>query len=417
MNYQVLARKWRPHIFEDLMGQSHVLKPILNALKMNKLHHAYLFTGTRGVGKTTIARIFAKSINCEAGITTLPCNQCSICQDIDAGCFSDLIEVDAASKTKVEDTRELLENIHYAPVRGRFKVYLIDEVHMLSNHSFNALLKTLEEPPAHVKFLLATTDAHKLPITILSRCLKFHLKKIPLKVMVSRLEKILIEEKIEFELPALTILSRMAEGSLRDALSLTEQAIAYCQEHLTAELVGEMLGVLDTEQIFKIVEYLMANNAADLLAHIDKIHEKSVNYELLIDDLLNILHQMAIAQIAPAAIYTDQYDKRKIQALAQKALPEDIQLFYQSGLIGRKDLAFSPDFRMGFEMILLRMLAFQMQPVASAQTSVSSQAPAAATEGGGRTNQVTALAEALLSENVDTLNHQSATSGDSPEKK
>ncbi len=394
MNYQVLARKWRPRIFEDLVGQNHVLKGILNALTTNKLHHAYLFTGTRGVGKTTLARIFAKSINCEKGVTAKPCNQCSVCQDIDAGAFSDLIEVDAASKTKIEDTRELLENLHYVPVQGRFKVYLIDEVHMLSNHSFNALLKTLEEPPAHVKFLLATTDPQKLPITILSRCLKFNLKQISVQVIAAKLESILTEEQIEFEKEALTLLARVAEGSLRDALSLTEQAIAYCQNHITSDLTSDMLGVVESKQVIKLVEYLISGKAVELLSHIEKINEKTANYDLILNELLSVLHQVAIAQIIPNEVYSDQYDKIAIQSLAQSALPEDIQLFYQSGLIGRKDLAISPDQRIGFEMILLRMLVFQSEPMnQSHKTPWTTQSTDAS-----KTNQAIDLANSLLQE-------------------
>ena len=359
MSYQVLARKWRPRSFQELVGQSHVLQALVNALDQDRLHHAYLFTGTRGVGKTTIARIFAKCLNCEQGVSSTPCGQCPACKEIDEGRFVDLIEVDAASRTKVEDTRELLDNVQYAPTRGRYKVYLIDEVHMLSSHSFNALLKTLEEPPPHVKFLLATTDPQKLPVTILSRCLQFSLKNMTAQRIVGHLEHILGQEQIAFELPALWQLARCADGSMRDALSLTDQAIAFGNGRISETEVGAMLGTIDQGQVLKMVTALASGNAAQILRAVSALAEYSPDYLAVLDDMLCLLHRIAIAQAVPDAVDNSQGDREQVVALAATMTAEDVQLYYQIGLVGKKDLPLAPEPRGGFEMALLRMLAFR----------------------------------------------------------
>lgn len=366
MSYQVLARKWRPRFFKEMVGQEHVLKALINALDNDRLHHAYLFTGTRGVGKTTIARILAKCLNCETGVTSEPCGTCSSCQEIMDGRFVDLIEVDAASRTKVEDTRELLDNVQYAPTRGRYKVYLIDEVHMLSNHSFNALLKTLEEPPPHVKFLLATTDPQKLPATILSRCLQFSLKNMTPERIVHHLTHVLGEEKVQFQEPALWLLARSADGSMRDAMSLTDQAIAYGSGEIRETDVRMMLGSIDRTIVFDLLEALAIPDAAKLLSVIAHFAENAPDYEAALDALLMTLHRLAIAQAVPQAIDNSEGDQAKLEDLATKFTAEDIQFYYQMGLMGRKDLPLSPDPRGGFEMAMLRMLAFRPQGVVSA---------------------------------------------------
>jgi DNA polymerase III subunit gamma/tau len=359
MAYQVLARKWRPRNFPEMVGQSHVLRALTNALENNRLHHAYLFTGTRGVGKTTIARILAKSLNCDTGVTAYPCGQCSACREIDEGRFVDLIEVDAASRTKVEDTRDLLDNVQYAPTRGRYKVYLIDEVHMLSTHSFNALLKTLEEPPPHVKFLLATTDPQKLPPTILSRCLQFNLKRLPLEQITQHLTKIVEEENISYELPALHLLAQAADGSLRDALSLLDQAIAFGAGKLSSDDVGSMLGTLDQNRVVELVNLLAANDAAGLLEHIAQLAGQNPDFFALLGDILSFLQRIALAQFVPKTIDANQPDSEAILQLSKTLSAEDVQLFYQIGLLGRRDLPLAPEPRGGFEMVLLRMLAFR----------------------------------------------------------
>ena len=368
MSYQVLARKWRPRSFKELVGQSHVLQALVNALDQDRLHHAYLFTGTRGVGKTTIARIFAKCLNCDTGVSSTPCGQCVSCQEIDDGRFVDLIEVDAASRTKVEDTRELLDNVQYAPTRGRFKVYLIDEVHMLSAHSFNALLKTLEEPPPHVKFLLATTDPQKLPITILSRCLQFGLKNMTPERIVDHLENILGQERLNFETPALWQLARSADGSMRDALSLTDQAIAFGNGRVTESEVSAMLGTIDQGQVMKMVRALSTGNAAEVLAAAERLAEHSPDYLSVLDDMLAVLHRVAIAQAVPDAVDNSQGDREQVLNLAAGMTAENVQLYYQVGLIGKKDLPLAPEPRSGFEMAMLRMLAFRPE-AAPASTS------------------------------------------------
>nr|MBF0684996.1 DNA polymerase III subunit gamma/tau [Pseudomonas sp.] len=359
MSYQVLARKWRPRSFREMVGQTHVLKALINALDSQRLHHAYLFTGTRGVGKTTIARIIAKCLNCETGISSTPCGQCSVCREIDEGRFVDLIEVDAASRTKVEDTRELLDNVQYAPSRGRFKVYLIDEVHMLSSHSFNALLKTLEEPPPHVKFLLATTDPQKLPVTILSRCLQFSLKNMPPERVVEHLTHVLGAENVPFEEDALWLLGRAADGSMRDAMSLTDQAIAFGEGRVMAEDVRSMLGTLDHGQVYGVLQALLEGDARALLEAVRHLAEQGPDWGGVLAEMLNVLHRVAIAQALPEAVDNGQGDRDRVLALAQALPAEDVQFYYQMGLIGRRDLPLAPDPRSGFEMVLLRMLAFR----------------------------------------------------------
>jgi DNA polymerase-3 subunit gamma/tau len=359
MSYQVLARKWRPRSFREMVGQTHVLKALINALDNQRLHHAYLFTGTRGVGKTTIARILAKCLNCETGISSTPCGQCSVCREIDEGRFVDLIEVDAASRTKVEDTRELLDNVQYAPSRGRYKVYLIDEVHMLSTHSFNALLKTLEEPPPHVKFLLATTDPQKLPVTILSRCLQFSLKNMPPERVVDHLKHVLTAEAVPFEDDALWLLGRAADGSMRDAMSLTDQAIAFGEGRVVASDVRAMLGTLDHGQVYGVLQALLEGDARELLLAVRHLAEQGPDWAGVLGEMLNVLHRVAVAQALPEAIDNGQGDRDKVLALAESLPAEDVQFYYQMGLIGRRDLPLAPDPRNGFEMVVLRMLAFR----------------------------------------------------------
>ncbi|MBF7729170.1 DNA polymerase III subunit gamma/tau [Pseudomonas sp. N040] len=359
MSYQVLARKWRPRSFREMVGQTHVLKALINALDNQRLHHAYLFTGTRGVGKTTIARILAKCLNCETGISSTPCGVCSVCKEIDEGRFIDLIEVDAASRTKVEDTRELLDNVQYMPSRGRYKVYLIDEVHMLSGHSFNALLKTLEEPPPHVKFLLATTDPQKLPVTILSRCLQFSLKNMPPERVVEHLTHVLGVENIPFEADALWLLGRAADGSMRDAMSLTDQAIAFGDGKVLAADVRAMLGTLDHGQVYGVLNALLEGDARALLEAVRHLAEQGPDWNGVLAEILNVLHRVAIAQALPEAVDNGQGDRDRVLALAEALPAEDVQFYYQMGLIGRRDLPLAPEPRNGFEMVLLRMLAFR----------------------------------------------------------
>ncbi|MCS1286468.1 DNA polymerase III subunit gamma/tau, partial [Escherichia coli] len=359
MSYQVLARKWRPQTFADVVGQEHVLTALANGLSLGRIHHAYLFSGTRGVGKTSIARLLAKGLNCETGITATPCGVCDNCREIEQGRFVDLIEIDAASRTKVEDTRDLLDNVQYAPARGRFKVYLIDEVHMLSRHSFNALLKTLEEPPEHVKFLLATTDPQKLPVTILSRCLQFHLKALDVEQIRHQLEHILNEEHIAHEPRALQLLARAAEGSLRDALSLTDQAIASGDGQVSTQAVSAMLGTLDDDQALSLVEAMVEANGERVMALINEAAARGIEWEALLVEMLGLLHRIAMVQLSPAALGNDMAAiELRMRELARTIPPTDIQLYYQTLLIGRKELPYAPDRRMGVEMMLLRALAF-----------------------------------------------------------
>lgn len=379
MSYQVLARKWRPQTFADVVGQEHVLTALANGLSLGRIHHAYLFSGTRGVGKTSIARLLAKGLNCETGITATPCGVCDNCREIEQGRFVDLIEIDAASRTKVEDTRDLLDNVQYAPARGRFKVYLIDEVHMLSRHSFNALLKTLEEPPAHVKFLLATTDPQKLPVTILSRCLQFHLKALDVEQIRHQLEHILNEEHIVHEPRALQLLSRAADGSLRDALSLTDQAIASGDGQVSTLAVSTMLGTLDDDQALSLVEAVVDGNGERVMALVNDAAARGIEWEALLVEMLALLHRIAMVQLTPAAIGSDMAAiEQRMRELARTVPPTDVQLYYQTLLIGRKELPYAPDRRMGVEMTLLRALAFHPRvPMAEPEAPRQSFAPAA----------------------------------------
>lgn len=381
MSYQVLARKWRPKTFADVVGQEHVLTALANGLSLGRIHHAYLFSGTRGVGKTSIARLLAKGLNCETGITATPCGTCANCLEIEQGRFVDLIEIDAASRTKVEDTRELLDNVQYAPARGRFKVYLIDEVHMLSRHSFNALLKTLEEPPAHVKFLLATTDPQKLPVTILSRCLQFHLKVIDVEVIRAQLEKILLAEQINSDARALQLLARAADGSMRDALSLADQAIAMGDGHVTTATVSQMLGTLDDEQPLAIIEALVSADGARVMAQLEQAASRGVDWETLLVETLSLLHRIAMVQLLPSMLDNHYATiEPRLRELARTLPPTDIQLYYQTLLVGRKELAYAPDRRMGVEMTLLRALAFHPKAIIAEPQKVPVSAPAAITD-------------------------------------
>ncbi len=360
MSYIVLARKWRPKRFAEMVGQEHVLKALTNSLDSGKIHHAFLFTGTRGVGKTTVARILAKSLNCETGVGANPCGVCSACREIDEGRFVDLIEVDAASRTKVDDTRELLDNVQYAPTRGRYKVYLIDEVHMLSNHSFNALLKTLEEPPPHVKFLLATTDPQKLPVTVLSRCLQFSLKRLSAHLIGERLKFIAAAERLDYQPAALALLARAAEGSMRDALSLLDQLIAFGGGALTEADARAMLGTIDRGHVTQIAEALSRGDGAGLMARVAELDRDAPDYDRALVDLAALLQRIAVVQIvADAASQDEEFDPDTLTGLGTAMAAEDVQLYYQIAIAGRRDLPMAPDPRLGFEMTLLRMLAFR----------------------------------------------------------
>ncbi|MBK8162222.1 MAG: DNA polymerase III subunit gamma/tau [Gammaproteobacteria bacterium] len=382
MSYQVLARKWRPRTFTEMVGQEHVLRALVNALDHDRLHHAYLFTGTRGVGKTTIARVLAKALNCEQGVSSKPCGVCSSCREIDEGRFVDLIEVDAASRTKVEDTRDLLDYAQYAPTRGRFKVYLIDEVHMLSKHSFNALLKTLEEPPPHVKFLLATTDPQRLPVTILSRCLQFNLKHLPAELIARHLARILEQEGVAAEPGALAQIARAAAGSVRDSLSLLDQAIAYGGGRVIETDVRAMLGTIEQGYVIELLEALAAGDGAALLQCVQRVAEHTFEFTDLLDELISALQRIALAQLVPAAADDSRGDAEQIAALARRMSREDVQLYYQIAVLGRRDLPHVPEHRSGFEMILLRMLAFRPAGAgeAAAAPAVLRTTPAAGTE-------------------------------------
>jgi len=360
MSYLVLARKYRPHQFQEMVGQTHVLRALTNALEQQRLHHAYLFTGTRGVGKTTVARIFAKSLSCERGVSANPCGECATCQEIDTGRYIDLLEIDAASRTKVEDTRELLDNIQYSPQRGRYKIYYIDEVHMLSSHSFNALLKTLEEPPPHVKFLLATTDPQKLPVTVLSRCLQFHLKNMSPEQIVLQLSAILTKENIPFEQNALNLIAKAAQGSMRDALSLLDQCIAYGAGDIKQDDIIHMLGLVHEQQIIELLRLIIEHNIQGVLAKIDELAELGADFFAVLDELLELLQKMAVTKLLGDPL------------LALQCTDENIQLYYQIALLGKRDLPLAPDPKSGFTMIMIRILAFtpaESKPVITPKTA------------------------------------------------
>jgi len=374
MSYQVLARKWRPRSFTELVGQEHVVRALSNALDNDRVHHAYLFTGTRGVGKTTLARILAKSLNCESGVSSTPCGVCTFCREIDEGRFVDLIEVDAASRTKVDQTRELLENVPYAPASGRYKVYLIDEVHMFSDSSFNALLKTLEEPPPHVKFLLATTDPQKVPVTVLSRCLQFNLKRIPLDQIQGQLKHILGSEKVFSDDEALLQLSIAADGSMRDALSLLDQAIAFGGGQVREADIRAMLGTVPQDYIRHVFDSLVNDDAVALMEHINEMAQQSVDFTTLLKTLLISLHRIALLQHTKVDASEDSSDLQHLGQYAESFTHEDIQLYYQMALMGQNDLNLAPDPRMGFEMLMLRLLAFKPSTSDNSDTQINSQA-------------------------------------------
>ena len=420
MSYQVLARKWRPQNFQELVGQEHVQRALVNALNDDRLHHAYLFTGTRGVGKTTIARIFSKSLNCETGITSTPCGQCSTCVEIAEGRYVDLIEVDAASRTGVDDTRELLENVQYAPTRGRYKVYLIDEVHMFSKSSFNALLKTLEEPPPHVKFLLATTDPQKLPVTILSRCLQFNLKRLPVSLIISHLQHILTEEKVEHNVTALQLIAEAADGSMRDALSLLDQALAFGGGSVREQEVRDMLGSVSRDKVFKLLKSVLQRDAEQTMSVVAELAEMSPDFENVLAELLSLLHHMSLAKTVPQALDEFVSAREELLKLSETVSAEDLHLFYQIALIGRRDLPLSPDARNGFEMIMLRMLAFRPAGVdagqvtqAAAQASGPSQGAPPNKTAARRTDQPRHVAAQALSEGVPHSRQQPVTEANS----
>ncbi|PPI87694.1 hypothetical protein CRV12_03155 [Candidatus Pantoea edessiphila] len=362
MIYKVLATKWRPKKFSDVVGQKHVLMALKNGLSLKRIHHAYLFSGTRGVGKTTIARILAKCLNCEIGITEIPCDECNNCLEISQGKSIDFIEIDAASRTKVEDIRDLLDNIQYNPVRGRFKIYLIDEIHMLSRHSFNALLKTLEEPPVHVKFLIATTDPHKIPLTILSRCMKFYLKIIHADQICEKISYILKQEKIFSEPGSLKLLSKIANGSMRDALSLTDQAIATCNGFITNIGIKDMLGIPDNEYPICLIELLVAGDGEKIIDVLNTIESMGyIDWDLLLIDILFLLHRILVIQILPKSINAKENHISRLNKLAKTVSPNDLQLYYQIILMGRKDLSIAPSYRIGIDITLLRALAFRYE--------------------------------------------------------
>ncbi|WP_199104225.1 DNA polymerase III subunit gamma/tau [Aquitalea sp. ASV11] len=394
MSYQVLARKWRPKRFADLVGQEHVVRALSNALKEERLHHAYLLTGTRGVGKTTIARILAKSLNCETGTTAEPCGECSACRQIDAGRFVDLLEIDAASNTGIDNIREVLENAQYAPTSGRFKVYIIDEVHMLSKSAFNAMLKTLEEPPSHVKFILATTDPQKVPVTVLSRCLQFSLRNMTPQQVAGHLAHVLQVENVPHESAALALLGRAAAGSMRDALSLLDQAIAYGMGEVKEDGVRAMLGAVDRRYLFVLLEALAAGDGPRLMAEAEQLAQRGIGFDSVLAEMAVLLQQLAMAQTVPTAIADDEPEREALFALASLIAPQDVQLYYQIAIHGRKDLALAPDEHAGFNMSLLRMLAFHpvnaqpenaaaprshVAPAAHRPAQVQASAPAAVT--------------------------------------
>jgi DNA polymerase-3 subunit gamma/tau len=375
---QVLARKWRPKSFAALTGQDHVVRALTNALEQKRLHHAYLFTGTRGVGKTTIARILAKALNCQSGVTSIPCGLCSACTEIDSGRFVDLIEMDAASNTQVDKMRELLENAVYAPTVARYKVYIIDEVHMLSKSAFNAMLKTLEEPPEHVKFVLATTDPQKIPATVLSRCLQFNLKQIPVQLIATHLKHVLEQEHISYDGASLQLLAQSAQGSMRDALSMLDQAIAFGEGRIEEAGVRDMLGAIDQGYLYDLLETLLYKDGARLLEIADEMEARSLSLDAALQDLARLLHRLALAQIVPTTVAEDMPERERILTLAKALAPDDVQLFYQIAIQGRDDLSRAPDEYAGFTMTLMRMLAFMPEDVSSPSSPVpTSKAPEA----------------------------------------
>ncbi len=371
MSYQVLARKWRPRTFQDMVGQSHVLKALANALDQDRLHHAYLFTGTRGVGKTTLARILAKCLNCDKGVSSTPCGTCNACVSIDEGRFIDLIEVDAASRAKVEETRDLMDNVQYAPTNGRYKVYLIDEIHMFSNHSFNALLKTLEEPPPHVKFLLATTEPKKLPVTILSRCLQFNLSHLTNDQIAKQVEMILKEESVDSDQASIELVARGADGSMRDALSLLDQAIAYGGGALEESQVRAMMGTIESADLNGLIQALIDADPEALLNTIETIALQSPDFDSLLSELLSLLQKIAIIQVLPDNSNNQLKENKSLVNFANTMNKEDTQLYYQIGMMGRKDLYLAPDIKSGFEMVMIRMLAFR--PMAAGEIANNTQ--------------------------------------------
>jgi DNA polymerase III subunit gamma/tau len=383
MSYTALARKWRPKRFSELVGQEHVRGALVNALQTQRVHHAFLFTGTRGVGKTTIARILAKCLNCESGVTAEPCGVCAACREIDAGRFPDLIEVDAASRTKVDDTRELLDNVQYSPARGRYKVYLIDEVHMLSTHSFNALLKTLEEPPPHVKFLLATTDPQKLPVTVLSRCLQFNLKRLSVDAIAAQLKHIMEAEGVAFEPAGLKLVAQAADGSMRDGLSLLDQLIAFGNGRAGEAEARAMLGTVSRDHVLRIAELLAGTDTAAVLRCARALEEFAPDYAQVLEELAGLLVRVGLKQAVSDYEGDELYEPQLLERLARALTPEDVQLFYQTAIIGRRDLALAPDPRSGFEMTLLRMLAFRPAAPGAARAAGPAQQPAAPARSGG----------------------------------
>ncbi|MFM0180977.1 DNA polymerase III subunit gamma/tau [Paraburkholderia aspalathi] len=384
MTYQVLARKWRPKDFASLVGQEHVVRALTHALDGGRLHHAYLFTGTRGVGKTTLSRIFAKALNCETGVTSTPCGVCRACREIDEGRFVDYVEMDAASNRGVDEMAALLERAVYAPVDARFKVYMIDEVHMLTNHAFNAMLKTLEEPPSHVKFILATTDPQKIPVTVLSRCLQFNLKQMPAGHIVSHLEHILGEEKVPFDAQALRLLARAADGSMRDALSLTDQAIAYSANQVNEEAVRGMLGALDQSYLIRLLDALADGDGAAVLSVADEMALRSLSFSTALQDLASLLHRIAWAQFAPSSVLDEWPEAGDLRRFAEALSPEQVQLFYQIATIGRSELGLAPDEYAGFTMTLLRMLAFEPAPTGGGGGAAAARAAGTAGAGGAK---------------------------------
>ena len=375
MSYQVLARKWRPRDFTEMVGQEHVVQALVNALDSERLHHAYLFSGTRGVGKTTIARIFAKSLNCDQGLSSKPCGECASCTEVDQGRSVDLIEIDAASRTGVDDMRELLDNVQYAPTRGRFKIYLVDEVHMLSKHSFNALLKTLEEPPPHIKFLLATTDPQKLPVTVLSRCLQFNLKRMSRQQILSHLQYLIVQEKVEAETAAMVLLSSAADGSMRDALSLLDQAIACGGGSVSLSTTEVMLGTISRDYLVKIFDSLVQQDAAGLVREARNVIAYNPDYQRVCAEMISLLHQMALYQSEAEIEPEDDWMGEQIIGLSARLSSEEIQLYYQIMLQGRHDLSLSPDGAVGFEMLMLRLLAFSPDTGAITQASTEKKSP------------------------------------------